>query len=49
MTRHESRVAAPGTFELQAGAGVHLGPGAYWLRLTQSARRPSTKMVVVTR
>jgi hypothetical protein len=49
MARHEFQVPAPGRFELQAGAGVHLAPGAYWLRLTQSARRPSTKMVVVAR
>lgn len=41
-------VAAPGTMKLQAGAGVHLAPGAYWVRLTQASRH-STRMVVVAR
>ena len=41
-------VAAPGTMKLQAGAGVHLAPGAYWVRLTQASRH-TTRMVVVAK
>jgi hypothetical protein len=41
-------VAAPGTMKLEAGAGVHLAPGAYWVRLTQASRH-TTRMVVVAR
>jgi hypothetical protein len=39
----------PGTVVISAGAGVELRPGAYWVRLTQGARTPSTRMVVVAR
>ena len=41
-------VAAPGTMKVQAGAGVHFAPGAYWVRLSQAARH-STRMVVVAK
>ena len=42
-------VKAAGNFTVDAGAGVHLLPGVYWVRLGQAARRPSTRMVVVAR
>jgi hypothetical protein len=48
LANRELEVAAPGTIKIQAGAGVHLAPGAYWVRLTQAARS-STRMVVVAR
>jgi hypothetical protein len=48
LTNRELDVAAPGTIKIQAGAGVRLAPGAYWVRLTQAARS-STRMVVVAR
>jgi len=42
------QVTAPGTMRLRAGAGVHLAPGAYWVRLTQG-KQSATRMVVVAR
>jgi len=48
LQRKEFDVAAPGTMKLQAGAGVHLAPGAYWVRLSQASRH-STRMVVVAK
>jgi hypothetical protein len=42
------QVAGPGTIRLQAGAGVHLAPGAYWVRLSQGDQY-RTRMVVVAR
>jgi len=41
-------VTTPGTMKLQAGAGVRLAPGAYWVRLSQASRY-STRMVVVAK
>ncbi len=40
---------AAGNVTVDAGAGVHLLPGIYWVRLGQAARKPSTRMVVVAR
>lgn len=40
-------VKAAGNVTVDAGAGAHLLPGVYWVRLGQAARRPSTRMVVV--
>jgi hypothetical protein len=48
MTGQTFEVAAPGTVRLQAGAGTHLAPGAYWVRLTQGDQG-RTRMVVVAR
>ena len=42
-------VKAAGNVTVDAGAGAHLLPGVYWVRLGQAARRPSTRMVVVAR
>lgn len=42
-------VRSPGTLTVEAGAGAHLLPGVYWVRLGQAARHPSTRMVVVAR
>lgn len=41
-------VAAPGTVRIQAGAGTHLAPGAYWISLSQAGQH-QTRMVVVAR
>jgi hypothetical protein len=48
LQRKDFDVAGPGTMKLQAGSGVRLAPGAYWVRLSQASRR-STRMVVVAR
>lgn len=42
-------VTAPGNVSVDAGAGAHLLPGVYWVRLGQAARKPGTRMVVVAR
>jgi hypothetical protein len=42
-------VKGPGSVTLDAGAGVQLLPGVYWVRLGQAGRTPSTRMVVVAR
>jgi len=39
----------PGTVRVEAGAGARIVPGVYWVRLSQGARRPTTKMIVVAR
>ena len=41
--------SGPGTVKVEAGVGASLRPGVYWVRLSQSARKPSTRMVVVAR
>jgi hypothetical protein len=38
-----------GNVTVDAGAGAHLIPGVYWVRLNQTKQRPSTRMVVVAR
>ena len=42
-------VKTAGNVTVDAGAGAHLLPGVYWVRLGQAARKPSTRMVVVGR
>jgi hypothetical protein len=42
-------VKAAGNVKVDAGAGAHLIPGVYWVRLGQAKRKPSTRMVVVGR
>ena len=42
-------VKEAGNISVDAGAGAHLLPGIYWVRLGQAARKPSTRMVVVAR
>jgi hypothetical protein len=42
-------VKAAGNVTVDAGAGAHLIPGVYWVRLGQAKRKPSTRMVVVAR
>ena len=42
-------VKAAGNLTVDAGAGAHLLPGVYWVRLGQATRKPSTRMVVVAR
>ena len=49
VNRREVPVAGPGTITVEAGKGVKLLPGVYWVRLQQAARRPSTRMVIVAR
>jgi hypothetical protein len=49
VNHREFAVAAPGTMRIEAGAGVSVAPGVYWVRLSQAARRPDTRMVVVAR
>ena len=48
LRQRDFDVAAPGTMKLQAGGGVRLTPGAYWVRLSQASRH-STRMIVVAR
>jgi hypothetical protein len=48
MNQQAFDVATPGTIRLRAGAGTHLAPGAYWVRLTQGNQSKS-RMVVVAR
>ncbi|MDM7973916.1 MAG: T9SS type A sorting domain-containing protein [candidate division Zixibacteria bacterium] len=48
MSQKVLDVATPGTIRLQAGAGTHLAPGAYWVRLTQG-NLSKNRMVVVAR
>lgn len=47
MNRRDLAAPAPGSLRIAAGEGANLAPGVYWVRLTQAARRPSTRMVVV--
>jgi len=42
-------VKSAGNVSVDAGAGAHLIPGVYWVRLAQAKRPPSTRMVVVAR
>ena len=49
MNHRDLPATAPGTVRIAAGAGARLAPGIYWVRLSQGARRPSTRMVVVAR
>lgn len=42
-------VKSAGSVSVDAGAGAHLLPGVYWVRLAQAKRHPSTRMVVVAR
>lgn len=39
----------PGTYDAEAGAGVMLVPGAYWVRVVQGANRSASRLVVVGR
>lgn len=39
----------PGTYDAEAGAGVTLVPGAYWVRVVQGANRSASRLVVVGR
>ena len=49
MNRRDLSNPAPGTVRVEAGADARIVPGVYWVRLSQGARRPTTKMVVVAR
>jgi hypothetical protein len=49
VNHREIAVATPGTMRIEAGAGARVAPGVYWVRLSQAARRPDTRMVVVAR
>lgn len=49
MNERNIEVAHPGTMTVDAGAGAHLTPGVYWVRLAQAKRAPNTRMVVVAR
>jgi hypothetical protein len=42
-------VKSAGVVTVDAGRGARIIPGVYWVRLSQAARRPSTRMVVVSR
>jgi hypothetical protein len=42
-------ISGPGTITVEAGHGVKLRPGVYWVRLGQSTRPPTTRMVVVAK
>jgi len=49
VNRREISAARPGRIDVEAGAGAKLLPGPYWVRLTQGAHRPVTRMVMVAR
>ncbi|MBI5711682.1 MAG: hypothetical protein HZC42_15470 [Candidatus Eisenbacteria bacterium] len=49
MNHLDFAVPAPGARKIQAGAGARLVPGVYWVALSQAARKPSRRMVVVAR
>jgi hypothetical protein len=49
MNTRQVAVKAAGNVKVDAGAGAHLIPGVYWVRLGQAKRKPSTRMVVVGR
>lgn len=49
MNRRNLPSLAPGTVRVEAGVGARIMPGVYWVRLSQGARRPTTKMIVVAR
>jgi hypothetical protein len=47
--QREVPVANAGVVTIDAGKGARILPGVYWVRLSQAARKPSTRMVVVSR
>lgn len=49
VAHQDFEVGAAGSQTVQAGAGAHLSPGAYWVRVAQTRSRPSTAMVIVAR
>ena len=49
MNERSIAVTGPGTITVDAGAGVHLLPGIYWVRLAQAKQAPNTRMGVVAR
>jgi hypothetical protein len=49
ISKQELTPSQPGRHRVRAGAGAHLAPGAYWVRLTQSSRMPVTVVVMVAR
>jgi hypothetical protein len=49
VNTRQLEVKAAGNLIVDAGAGAHLIPGVYWVRLGQAKRHPSTRMVVVAR
>jgi hypothetical protein len=49
MNRRDVTAAAPGRLTIEAGAGVKLPPGPYWVRISQGKYAPATRMVLVAR
>jgi hypothetical protein len=49
LNKFDVPISGPGTITVEAGRGVRLRPGVYWVRLGQSTRLPTTRMVVVAR
>jgi hypothetical protein len=49
MNRRDLTAAAPGRMTIEAGAGVKLPPGPYWVRISQGQYAPATRMVLVAR
>jgi hypothetical protein len=49
VNRRPVPVATAGEVTVDAGKGAKILPGVYWVRLSQAARKPSTRMVVVAR
>ena len=47
--QREVPVANAGAMTIDAGRGAKVLPGVYWVRLSQAARKPSTRMVIVSR
>ena len=47
VNQRQVAVAAAGTLTIEAGRGVTLYPGVYWVRVGQGLRPPATRMVVV--
>ena len=49
VNTRQREVRAPGNHSVDTGAGTHLLPGVYWVRLGQAERGPGTLMMVVAR
>jgi len=49
LNKLEVPISGPGTITVEAGRGARLQPGVYWVRLGQSTRPPTTRMVVVAK
>jgi hypothetical protein len=47
VSAYEVGLLGAGRHTLDMGAGAHVAPGLYWLRLTQAAERRTIKAVVV--